>query len=52
MSIGTVQEAIMNGTAVVAGYVHGDVRGLSKTGALVALQSPGDNTYSHSCYEA
>ncbi|GFY79910.1 elongation factor Ts [Trichonephila inaurata madagascariensis] len=60
-SIGTVQEAIMNGTSVlgeklelsklcyletkdgvVAGYVHGDVRGLGKTGALVALQSPGD----------
>lgn len=60
-SIGTVQEAIMNGTSilgeklelsklcyletkdrVIAGYVHGDVRGLGKTGALVALQSPGD----------
>lgn len=59
--IGTVQEAIMNGTSVlgeklelsklcylevkdgvISGYVHGDVRGLGKTGALVALQSSGD----------
>ncbi|MDM8334814.1 translation elongation factor Ts [Wolbachia pipientis] len=61
--IGTVQEAIMNGTSVlgeklelsklcyleandgvIAGYVHGDMRGLGKTGALVALQSSGDKS--------
>ncbi|MGL9718113.1 MAG: translation elongation factor Ts [Wolbachia sp.] len=61
--IGTVQEAIMNGTCVlgeklelselcyletkdgvIAGYVHGDVRNLGKTGALVALQSSGDKS--------
>ncbi len=60
-SIGTVQEAIMNGTSVlgeklelsklcyleakdgvIAGYVHGDVCGLGKIGALIALQSSGD----------
>ncbi|WCR54173.1 MAG: Elongation factor Ts [Wolbachia endosymbiont of Ctenocephalides orientis wCori] len=27
---------------VVAGYVHGDVHGLGKTGALIALESSGD----------
>ncbi|WP_168464065.1 translation elongation factor Ts [Wolbachia endosymbiont of Ctenocephalides felis wCfeT] len=27
---------------VIAGYVHGDIHGLGKTGALVALQSSGD----------
>ncbi|QOD38161.1 translation elongation factor Ts [Candidatus Wolbachia massiliensis] len=61
--IGTVQEAIMNGTSIlgeklelsklcyleakdgiVAGYVHGDVHDLGKTGALVALQSSGDKS--------
>ncbi|MDR2978025.1 MAG: translation elongation factor Ts [Rickettsiales bacterium] len=61
--VGTVQEAIINGTSVlgeklelsnlcyleaqngiVAGYVHGDVCGLGKTGALVALQSSGDKS--------
>ncbi|MGL9682014.1 MAG: translation elongation factor Ts [Wolbachia sp.] len=61
--IGTVQEAIINGTSVlgeklelgklcyleaqngiVAGYVHGDVRGLGKIGALVALQSSADKS--------
>ncbi|NSX83640.1 elongation factor Ts [Wolbachia endosymbiont of Atemnus politus] len=61
--VGTVQEAIMNGTSVlgeklelsklcyleskdgvIAGYVHGDVRNLGKTGALVALQSSGDQS--------
>ncbi|QIT36263.1 translation elongation factor Ts [Wolbachia endosymbiont of Brugia pahangi] len=61
--VGTVQEAIMNGTSVlgeklelsrlcyleakdgvIAGYVHGDVRGLGKTGALVALRSSGDKS--------
>ncbi|QKX02946.1 elongation factor Ts [Wolbachia endosymbiont of Litomosoides sigmodontis] len=61
--IGTVQEAIINGTSVlgeklklsklcyleakngvIAGYVHGDVHSLGKTGALVALQSSGDKS--------
>ncbi|MGL9725344.1 MAG: translation elongation factor Ts [Wolbachia sp.] len=59
--VGTVQEAIINGTSVlgeklelsnfcyleakngiVAGYIHGDMCGLGKIGALVALQSSGD----------